>query len=833
MGTLVNRAKMTVSGTPGTGTITLNSAVTGFQSFASAGVANGAVVSYVIEDGTNWEIGQGTYSSSGTTLARTTIQASSNGGSAISATSGAVVYITLLASDFSGLNVLAGRTAAQAFYLAQASGTVNLADSTQYDVVSSVAGNINTYWTSTIVGSLIEFTVTVANYYTCAIRTVYMPIAGRVFTVEAAYITNTSIYEGIAFGFDPITTTGEVDGAFSGSSDILVWRHQSGALYRGAGNASIGGLPYLGGAPTLTAGVPRIEVACNANGTVTVSFMQDVSGTITKLGTYTYTPSCSGFFVAGSQVNGVSGGAQVNVGPVGYYTGVAQQGFLYPPEMQRALVQSSRPYVPSLLGADGNAERVRATPSALSSLYMPTCPVSVVGAGDVRMNMPLLTAYLTANPSIMTSSVAYLSPTGNDGTAVLNNPNLPFQTLYAALNSPALLIIAQDGVYNICDYRYTDTAGGVPKLVIAQHARQATLRVTGDTIKTNTWTVDGTYGTLYNTTIASSNVASNGVQRVIYTDGTVDAFGFPARLPKFPTKALLSASGVSGWCVSGTTLTVCIVGVNLSSTPPNIRALYIDASTGQSAIRLIGSTLMIVDFVFDGVEAYAIDYNYTGSSYAYSNFWHSGCLQQFAPSYGNMGLGGVNFYTENARVHASQADGYNCDASGSTLLPFVFKVGCRITYVGDYQTYATSIDGNTATYNTGTYTNNQAVSLHCGYHADFGSVHEASWGEEIADVSTASRYSATWLVASVCKRGSLSPNNPTSKTGVRISGLGSASAYNRLVWLDSVQIAADETTASLDIDNYSSGKYFNSTITVGSYTVGSTAPASYNPEVPG
>lgn len=97
--TLANRAKMTVSGTPGTGTITLGSAVSGFQSFSAAlGASATYTVSYTIEDSSSWEVGTGTYTTSGTTLTRT-VTASSNGGTAINATSAAIVFLTALAAD--------------------------------------------------------------------------------------------------------------------------------------------------------------------------------------------------------------------------------------------------------------------------------------------------------------------------------------------------------------------------------------------------------------------------------------------------------------------------------------------------------------------------------------------------------------------------------------------------------------------------------------------------------------------------------------------------------------------------------------------------------------
>lgn len=79
---VADRVKETTT-TGGTGTVTLAGAVAGFQSFAAVG--NGNSTYYTIVDSTNntWEVGVGTYTSSGTTLSRDTVLASSNSGSLV------------------------------------------------------------------------------------------------------------------------------------------------------------------------------------------------------------------------------------------------------------------------------------------------------------------------------------------------------------------------------------------------------------------------------------------------------------------------------------------------------------------------------------------------------------------------------------------------------------------------------------------------------------------------------------------------------------------------------------------------------------------------------
>ena len=78
--------------TTGTGNITLAGAKAGFQSFAAIG--DGNTTYYAIKSGNNYEVGLGTYTASGTVLARTTVLESSAGGSKITLAGTSDVFCT-------------------------------------------------------------------------------------------------------------------------------------------------------------------------------------------------------------------------------------------------------------------------------------------------------------------------------------------------------------------------------------------------------------------------------------------------------------------------------------------------------------------------------------------------------------------------------------------------------------------------------------------------------------------------------------------------------------------------------------------------------------------
>jgi hypothetical protein len=102
---VADRVKETTT-TAGLGTLSLAGAATGYQSFAAIGNGNQTYYTISSGGGSEWEVGIGTYTSSGATLSRDTVLASSNSGAKVNLSSGTKdVYVVYPA----GRSVNAGR----------------------------------------------------------------------------------------------------------------------------------------------------------------------------------------------------------------------------------------------------------------------------------------------------------------------------------------------------------------------------------------------------------------------------------------------------------------------------------------------------------------------------------------------------------------------------------------------------------------------------------------------------------------------------------------------------------------------------------------------------
>lgn len=109
---LVADRVMETSTTAGTGTYTLAGAKTGYRAFTSA-FSTGDKVYYCATDGTDWEVGTGTFTTVGTTLSRDSIFASSNAGSAVNWAAGTRdVFCTAPMQSVVGTPRIQGKTGA-------------------------------------------------------------------------------------------------------------------------------------------------------------------------------------------------------------------------------------------------------------------------------------------------------------------------------------------------------------------------------------------------------------------------------------------------------------------------------------------------------------------------------------------------------------------------------------------------------------------------------------------------------------------------------------------------------------------------------------------------
>jgi len=153
---LKDRVKQSASA-PGTGTITLGTVASGFQSFSVVGDGNTTYFAIVDVASGDWEVNYGTYTASGTTLSRNATPLSSSAGGALVNFTGTVdVFVTYPSSRSAYQNEAGTQVVQQSFgaitatSAALTTGTITTAPAANTDIV-------NKTYVDTLVASGIHF----------------------------------------------------------------------------------------------------------------------------------------------------------------------------------------------------------------------------------------------------------------------------------------------------------------------------------------------------------------------------------------------------------------------------------------------------------------------------------------------------------------------------------------------------------------------------------------------------------------------------------------------------------------------------------------------------
>ena len=305
---IADRVRETTT-TTGTGTISLLGAVTNFETF-TANLSNSDTTYYAIIDNTNndFEVGLGTFTSSGTTLARTSIIASSNSNSAVNFGTGTKdVFITIPASklvveDGSNNVAIGGTVTATAFSGSGASLTgVDVVNDTSPQLGGNLDLNGNDIVTTsnadlelapngtghvTVKGNTnqgaIQFNcennshgqiLKAAPHSESASNTLTLPSTGGdvnlVSTASTATLTNKTFGDNVSFGDNNITNVGDIaiDSISADGTDINVAVSDNSAT-----------------AFTIKQGSDNYLVVDTANSSESVAIGTGISGTAVSIG---------------------------------------------------------------------------------------------------------------------------------------------------------------------------------------------------------------------------------------------------------------------------------------------------------------------------------------------------------------------------------------------------------------------------------------------------------------------------------------------------------------------------------------------------------------------
>ena len=358
----------------GTNDAVLLGAVTGFQAFSVVG--NGNTCYYTIADqaGGNWEVGIGTYSSTGPTLARTTILSSSNGGNKVAFGAGTkdvfLTYPSSRAVYVDGTTITPGTAAT----LPTTSGGTGLSSYTAGDLPYYATGTAFTKLGIGTNGQVLTSTGTAPQWSTLS------GVAVTTFSAGTTGFTPNTATSGAITLAGTLATTNGGTGLTSFTANRVFYASSTSAIGQSA-NLTFDGTTLTAAAITSTG------VATFSAGTVSAPAITTTGDTNTGI-----------FFPAADTIAFTEGGVEaMRIDSSGNVTGAATQGMFRLSNSARSALLPTYSFVSAAdvgmynpadntLGfVTGQVERMRIDSSGNVLVNTTTASYSVANRGNITI----------------------------------------------------------------------------------------------------------------------------------------------------------------------------------------------------------------------------------------------------------------------------------------------------------------------------------------------------------------------------------------------------------------------------------------------------------------
>lgn len=391
------------------------------------------------------------------------------------------------------------------------------------------------------------------------------------------------------------------------------------------------------------------------------------------------------------------------------------------------------PMFAELYGTQNAVAATRSAPHANFAWFtadfgLPWC----AGPGRAGVSKDIADVFMTKYGGTMSSVVKFVATAAQGGSDANNGDSwaTPYLTIDKALRTVTCgTIYVWPGTYDRPSYRYNDTSGTLAKRVIAPF-QNVTIADPGDSLSAATWTANGTYPNVWQTTLTTTNWPI----RVLLST-LMDAAGLPTPLPKLSTNGAATATGLAAvnagffgwWYDTGTKILYVRKGnENVNTvTKPSLSAVY--ATGGDNSVLLYSSTSY-----WEGINFLAYPFILKQAGQAAPEGWFKNCNFRYAES-NSINLQGGGCYIQGCTGYRSAADHGNYNtASGTTA--YAAEINYTTMFAGDVDTFGSGASQPNNPISTAT--NKNGTSNHDGYVVRINGSHSSTYGPPIADTAT-------------------------------------------------------------------------------------------------